>query len=679
MSDSLLSLTYDDWVDLLGEFFFNHAHDGEEILFAVDESSLAEISGEDEQESRRSLAHAVEAVIGTNWRVAAVERLVRRWEMNGRLTDHPAIPFLALTVLAASRMGAFEGFAAHKFYVPLRRTLVEDDQEVDAPGSYLDHVRELWASLEHWANVDLGGRRGRLVVRDPGVHYGRGLAVQHALIKSSDLTHLDAFFRRIGLEPGEEVAPSELLRALNVWTAGRPEPWAERLYRICSDPELKEYAQALLARQAHQWDGKPRDPRTGRAIGRLRLGLESLRRPSLELFAEFDESLPSTVSLRLPAGQSLELHRVDGWYHPVPLPGIDVASVMRLGAELTGSGYRFTFRPDIVYAFAYDDDLGCWVSADRMSFGDRYHLIVSSELVEIVTGYCRSAGCEDVRIDETASRSLPSGWRLVMNVQMDSRPTVSPPACLASLIPVGAGPRLRLVGGLPIGATHGVFLRGGEPSLALSSLCNEERLSILRESTGQVEWFRITALESREIPLSVLQLEPDRYKITHGDSSVSVTIVDGIADEAGIGAGTVATPGRGGVLVRGTSAAVSVPRNDPLIVPAPPPEGSVLVLGTATDQVVRVSLPSWICDLAGPLSWRVIDAWPPFEPVWLLQRRAGGGFDASLLKALEPTGGEFDPGSSWGRLLRLSQVRDDESPEAQELWHRYQSVIGGSR
>lgn len=672
----MLSLTYSDWIGLLGEFFFDNAHDGEEILFAVDESSLAEISGKGEEETSKSLSNAVEKVIGRGWRVSVVEELVRRWEINGRPTDHPALPFLALTVLAASRMGAFEGFAPHNFYVPLRRTLVEDDKEVDAPGSYLDYVRGLWASLENWANVVLDGRRGRLIVRNPGVHYGRGLAVQHALVKSYDLGQLDAFFRRIGLEPGEEVVPAELLRALKVWTAGRPEQWALRLHRICDDPDLAEYAQALLAREARRWDGRQRDPRTGRAVGRIRLGLDSLRRPSLGLFAQSDERLPAAINLRLESGHALELRRRDDWYHPVPLEELDVASIMRAGVELYGSGYRFTFRPESVYALAYDDDLGCWVSADRMSFGDRYHLVVRAELSEAVTRFCQSAGCEELRVDEAASRSLPVGWRLIVNVQFDSRPTMSPPACLASLIPVGAGPRLRLVGGLPLGAAHGVYLRGGEPFLALSSLCNDERLSITKESTGEIEQFRITALASRELPLSILQLEPDRYKITHGESSVSVTIVDGIADEAGPGAGTVFTRGRDGTKVRGSCVEGLGDRAEPWVVTAPPSGGSVFILGPAIEDVARITLPLWISDLAGPLSWRMIDAWPSFRPVWFLEKRAGGGFDATLLSPSDPMPNELAPESSWGRLLRLAQLRDNEGDDARDLWLRYQSVIG---
>ena len=122
--------------------------------------------------------------------------------------------------------------------------------------------------------------------------------MQHALLKSYDLRQLDAFFRRIGLEPGEEVEAAEMRRALEVWTSGRTEPWALRLHRVVSDPELIGYAEALLEREASRWDGRPRDPRTGRAMGRIRPGFRSLRRPILGLYVEWGEGLPRDSTYR---------------------------------------------------------------------------------------------------------------------------------------------------------------------------------------------------------------------------------------------------------------------------------------------------------------------------------------------------------------------------------------------
>lgn len=676
---SMTEYTYDDWAELLADFFFDEAHDGEEILFAVDELSLAETSGLDETAAAESLAAAVRLVIGKSWNVLAVKRLVERWRKADERDAHPALPFLALTVLAASRMGSYEGFAAHKFYVPLRRALVPDDLEVDAPGTYLDHVRWLWDDVARWANVDRGGRYGRLTIRDPGWQYGRGLAMQHALVKSYDLRQLDAFFRRIGLQPGEEVAAAELRWALAVWTVGRPEPWAHRLHRVSTEEELQEYAEALLGREARRWDGRPRDPRTGRAVGRIRLGFSSARRPQVAVFVQWDERLPEQLELSLPSGQVIAMQREHGWYTPHPLEDIDAAGAVSSGVELRGEGFRFDLRPDDAYAFAYDDDLGSWVSVDCMSYGDRYHLIVWRDAAGDVLRFVREVSTTDAKLDEPASRNLPPGWKLITDVRIDTRPKTAPPASLAALIPAGSSPRLRLLGGLPLTAAHGVYLRGGEPALALSSLSDDDRISIRRESTGQVERFRAPSTAAREVPLWKLHLEPDRYVIRHGESTVALQIVDGIAEAAGPGAGSVRQRGRGEAVIVGTATSGISARRAPITIPAPATGDSLILLGCSPGHQHVVELPSWVSSLVGfDLSWKKIDAWPDFEPVWLLMRGVAGRYEASLLRPAEPDADADATGTQWARLIGVSTLCDWESEKAQVLWKRYRATAGAA-
>lgn len=672
--------TYDDWADLLAGFFFDAAHDGEEILFAVDELSLAEASGLEETTAAESLAAAVRLVIGKSWNVLAVKRLVERWRREGTEQAHPAVPFLALTVLAASRMGSYEGFAPHKFYVPLRRALVLDDAEVDAPGTYLDHVRWLWEDLARWANSDRGGRYGRLTIHDPGWQYGRGLAIQHALVKSYDLRQLDAFFRRIGLQPGEEVSEAELRRALAVWTAGRSEPWAQRLHRVSTEDELQEYAEALLGREARRWDGRPRDPRTGRAVGRIRLGFTSARRPQVAIYAQWDERLPEELKLSLPSGQVIALEREHGWFAPHPFEEIDAGDAMAEGVELRGQGYRFDLRPEDSYAFAYDDDLGSWVSVDSMSYGDRYNLVVRQDAASEVVRFVQAASTTEAKVDETASRYLPQGWKLISDVRIDARPKTAPPPRLAALIPAGSSPRLRLLGGLPLTAAHGVYLRGGEPALALSTLSDDDRISIRRASTDQVERFRAASGASREVPLWKLGLEPDRYEIQHGQSKVVLQIVDGIAEAAGPGAGTVRHHGRGQAVIVGTVASGIACERTPVTVPAPVPGESLILLGCKPGDHHLVELPSWLSSLVGfDLSWKTIDAWPQFEAVWLLMRGVSGQYEASLLRAADPDVNDDVQGTQWARLIGVSSVCDWESEAAQELWNQYRTTAGVAR
>lgn len=672
--------TYEQWGELLAGFFFDEAHDGEEILFAVDELSLSEASGLTDASAADSLASAVLALIGRGWNVGVVNRRVKSWRASQGEESHPALPFLALTVLAASRMGGYEGFAPHKFYVPLRRALDPDDTETNAPGTYLQYIRGLWADLAQWANHDRGGQYGRLTIRNPGVQYGRGLAFQHALVKSYDLQQLDAFFRRIGLEPGEEVSAPELRRSLAVWTATRPEPWAHRLHRVSSDQDLREYAEALLAREASRWDGRPRDPRTGRAIGCIRLGFRSARRPQVGLFIQWDERLPQHVDLTLPSGKGISLDRDHGWFTPHPVDDLDVVEAMSSGLTLSADGHRFAFRAEEAYALSYDDDLGSWVSVDSMSFGDRYHLLVREEFLGDVLRFLTAESSTGSRVAEDPGRLLLQGWRLISDVRIDGRPKSAAPACLSALVPSGAGPRLRLLGGLPLPSGRSAYLRGGEPALALSTLSNDTFIEIHQASSGKTERFRVATAANNEVPLWQLQLDPDVYQITHGESTVRLQIVDGIAEAAGPGAGTVQVRALGEVRVVGTQTNPVVVHPQPITVPAPAPTQTVILLGARPGEHLGVECPLWMAQFVGfELSWRHIDAWPSFETAWILMRGETGRYEAILHAPLEPDSAPDSRESLWGRAIAISSVCAWETEEAKELWSRYrQAAEAGS-
>jgi hypothetical protein len=261
-------------------------------------------------------------------------------------------------------------------------------------------------------------------------------------------------------------------------------------------------------------------------------------------------------------------------------------------------------------------------------------------------------------------------------VRIDARPETAPPARLAALIPAGSSPRLRLLGGLPLTAAHGVYLRGGEPALALSTLSDDDHISIRRASTSQVERFRATSGATREVPLWKLNLEPDRYEIQHGESKVALQIVDGIAEAAGPGAGTVHHRGRGEAVVVGTVAS-GVGGRTPLTVPAPAAGDSLVLLGRKPGDHHVVELPSWLSSLVGfDLSWKKIDAWPDFEAVWLLMHGVSGRYEASLLRAAEPDVNDDVYGTQWARMIAVSSLCDWESEAARELWALYCATAG---
>ena len=663
------AISHSEWAELLASFFFDEAHDGEEILFSVDSLSLAEASGLPEAQACDSLIAAVKSVITPAWHLSALVRAVERWRREDMDTAHPALPLLALSVLAASRMGEDQEVAVHNYYVPLRHLFDPQDYGWGPPGSFTQHVEWLWRDLARWANRDLNGRRGRLVIRDPGHFRYIGLAMQHALLKSGDLRHLDNFFRKIGLQPGEPIAPAELRRALSAWTAGRAEPWARRLWKVSNEPEFTDHCEALLQRESRKWDGRPRDPRTGRAIGRIRVAIESTRRPAPFLGIQWDDRLPEMTKLRLPHGM-VALERWETWYRPLPLPLVDVEKALYEGLEVEGDDCTFLLQPDEVHALAYDDGLGAWASVDRMAYGDRYQLLVWNDSTEEVVRYLRRHALQ--HFDPTqGGQGLPKGWDLIRDVQIDARPTEAPPPSLAHLIPAGRSPRLRLLGGLPLGTAYGVYLRGGEPQVALSSVADVRHVLLRQLDTGKEE--RLSAGEGWEVELWRLHLAPGSYEVIHGESKASFQILDGIVEAAGQGAGTIKHSGSSGAEVSGTEVQNAPAAPHPVTVQVAR-EGTTWLIGPGRGDHCPVELPRWVEQAMQIPPWRFIDAWALFDVAWILIPDGADGYRARLANAIEPE--EAPPDPTWKRLVRAAVADPEEDCEFASLWSRYVAKAG---
>jgi hypothetical protein len=350
------------------------------------------------------------------------------------------------------------------------------------------------------------------------------------------------------------------------------------------------------------------------------------------------------------------------------------------GLELRGERWRFAFQADDAYALAYDDDLGAWVSVDAMSYGDKYVLLVRDEVAAEALSFLREAASSDARVHQAAPRFLPNGWQLVVDVRIDVRPQASTPTVLGSLIPAGAGPRLRLLGGLPVGPSRAVYLRGGEPALALSTVASREHAVLIRRvSDGRVERLSITEAANREIPLWQLRLEPDRYEISHGQSTVTLQIIDGIAEAAGPGVGTIAHRGTGDATVVGTVVSPSVPRRPPLTLPAPRDPRRSFLLGATPSQYLVVKPPTWPAEYFEYFpSGGQVDAWPNFEAAWHIVPAGDSAFEARLVAGVEPQPSLGVEGSAWARLIAGSKLRHGHDEDARRLWQRYQAVARGA-
>ena len=89
---------------------------------------------------------------------------------------------------------------------------------------------------------------------------------------------MDKYFQRLDLEPGEKhgMELPQLRRSVGVWANSQNGPWADRLVVACeerdeSEKELEVRCERILDRHSLNWDGRPRNPRTNRVYGRIRM------------------------------------------------------------------------------------------------------------------------------------------------------------------------------------------------------------------------------------------------------------------------------------------------------------------------------------------------------------------------------------------------------------------------
>ena len=686
-------MNYDEWADRLFKEFFSEVDAGEYIFFAIDDRTLDEILGSSEGDGRRSLAQAVSSPIGgTNWRVSNIVKAIDVWERARFEGAHPGLPLLALTVLAASEMRAqaddpdHEYIGTANYYVRLRRLVDPDDNNIGAPGDFTDYITKVWERVEYWSVTILGQQLGGLRAKRPRSHERFvGLATQHAFLRVSDLRRLGDFFRRFGVKPGEDLAeidPSELRRSVSGWLGNRTEGWANRLRSACggdADEDLQSHCEWLLLRELQRWDGRPRDFRTGRALGSIRLAIKKLGAPSPYLTAQFDDRLEEEQLLELPGSGPTVFTRVDGigYFSPEELEGTSdrLDEHLQEGLEVKGKPTTFDLEEGPLYVLRFDDDIAAWVSVDHVAFGEP-HVFVCMK--GIATQISRFLEAENEQLlscapePASANHSLPN-WRLIGPARINARPTTTLPDALAPFLSSGSGVRLRLQGGLRIGMGSSEYLLGGAPNIGLSALYPNEDVHI-EETTIERPWpegqWTIPPHASGEVSLWDLNLPKGNYLVRQGRSKARFTITEGIVGVKADGAGEVKTDGMAGTHDPGWT-----PSRLPIMVKAPSTGATNHLLGASPGEHEELWLPRWLAhDLSASwLSWANVDAWLDFDPVWQVLD-VDGVPTAFMIRPAEPDQRRTATTPDWTNKICGSTLHTGASQEAGELWSRYQEV-----
>jgi hypothetical protein len=288
----------------------------------------------------------------------------------------PALPLLAASALAVSRMARGMGFASTNYYVHFSGIVgLENNQRLST--AYGETLPELWIDLGEWMDKVQGGHFGSSTITGHGWFTRYGYALSQTLFRQSDRDRLPLFFKSIGLTAHAIVAAAELLPYFKRWAVGAPlTPGAKRMITAKS---YEEQLGAMLAQAASAWDGAERD-HDGRRMGRIALAIEFAGpRGSLVLIGERPDGFPAIADFTTAAGELFPLRSSGcGWYDESPV---------RLSAEAlcTGMtmrhGTQFTLRlfADTVVPFTQNDELGRWLATPRLALGVEHYLLVRDD------------------------------------------------------------------------------------------------------------------------------------------------------------------------------------------------------------------------------------------------------------------------------------------------------------
>lgn len=659
---------WDVWNRELAHHFFPPAEECTLHQFNVDELALAGITGMGPQQSAELLCEVVSHELGASHDCSGVSQRLLAWQKGDRVAAPPVLPLLAITVLAATKMGSDESTDPRDYYRPYRRLLGLGEGDGGEPPGYGAHIPGMWLALKDWVEGD--PNRGGTSIRE-GTRPFIGYSLGQAAFRQSDLLHLHRFFRAYGFAADEE-ADSALVRAyLAEWSATEKSGPVARLHRLATQEELAEQSKAILMAELARWDPDQPDGTGGsgqREALRLALTLQPL---SVCVVAEGPDGLAGVDNWQMHDGRKVSLHEVgEGWYETKGLTIRDIVTGLADGLELLGRGRVLPLRPAKVHAFCWDDTLGEWLSTDRIAVGVAHQLLLSPEVNAELSPFLSGEGISGT-LDPTATSYFESRWLLVRGFRMDAPPKGRIPTALAPLLGGGGLPRLHLSGGLRLKERQGSYLVGGAPSLALPH-SDDRTFHLNLEGYAGSEEFRVPEVKD-EYPLDALDLQPGVYEVVQGQRHLRFSVSDGFPHDGGPGMGSVTIGGANGYATGfiATGGVGPQPR-EVLLLPAPPSDNGRAFLGSRTDQFEPIRTPQWLqADDGGPW-WSVVDAPTDFTAVWVLYFR-NGSFVLRQVGHGEPEA-VAEPVPRWLRAFREGVLWPDADEAEHELFGRFQDV-----
>lgn len=699
---------YRRWNLAIADYFFRPANSSRPVYLTIDQESLAEVA-----------AMASLPADGAAENFVSVVRNVVRGDMGyqrvlgARLDEETTFPYqralaqarcqeppmfiglLALTVLAASQMGADEE-PGNAFYTHLKKLL----PACPRARREFSRVVDGWKALNQWLDQTHGGRLGCSTARENSRLTLIGYPISQCALRWVDRQKLPDFYRWARYRPGHRVATEGLDAAFSHW-ARRPSSTLTRQgVKALGDPELHRHVVELVDTDLAAWDGESaghssRAAREAGPILQARLVYRPRRGPRPDEFRvaiAHASSGPAEVQI---AGTLLRADPIARWYGPTlecpnPLEPTEWA--------IEGTERHARLAVGDVIVLTEDVEEARWCAVDRLSLGVTAIVLARQSCAGMVERFLEHAGAgEPQRLSNT-----PAGWVGFEQVELERAVPTDEPAleCLSPLVMMQPA----LSGGLALGG--GRWLYGAPPAVSL--LLPEGYVAVELEVDGST---RLQLGSGDTLDLATLDLaagphhilipafqESIRFEFVAGASVIEVAesptlgtrlaIHDGQLAPASVSEIATMVPTAGLVRILGAEVTASEEDLDDLTYTASPLELSpcstrFVVIGRAAGEVL--DLPGHRHFRFPPRPWDPCQAefcTPPFRPQWVARRNRKGRWSIRLVgTGLPPRHGAGATSAeklrAWAEAL-TRRYRHGPVGAAAELLDRYRKAALGA-
>jgi hypothetical protein len=388
------------------------------------------------------------------------------WRTHGE-EKPPMLPLLALTVLAAERMGG-DGSASNAYYKHFNEILGVSNpkQQESVQESYRKTIIFLWKALNRWL-TDRQGLNGEYTAYS--LSYAHiGAAMSQALIRDVDRKKLPRMFEYLRLEPGSQVSIPDMKELFAVWLTKDEGGVTQSLRNLWTKESARNGIAEVLCAELSKWDGTTKSKTEGSSQQTAGIQIPSklrvtLRHSSKLMKKRYDFGLgfnPSSTDAL--ASQEYSLIDNQAVTATVVAKSQNLSALVfgqGLKAEnilegkiklLSGSGSELRRLPKNLVLLSRDEDSGLWVEGDRASLGQELTLLVrlDSNAWQSLLTFLSENARPGFEFASSESIGLPEGWGLIEFVQIIDIGTISGATeDLRSLVPV-SGSQLAFRGGL---------------------------------------------------------------------------------------------------------------------------------------------------------------------------------------------------------------------------------------